>query len=118
LKRERLDFVGDAKEGLRGGFFRGLDNCSCSSGGVVLRRFRAGSSIAVLGWFRCILSRYRLLGWRYLQGSTAFHRYVCGGRENTRSVLRQDRGWVDALVLWCREHQPDGNFNRPGSGGK
>lgn len=49
LKRERLAFVGDAKEGLRGGFFRGLASRSRSSGGVVLRRFRAGSSIAVMG---------------------------------------------------------------------
>jgi hypothetical protein len=47
LNRERLAFVGDAKEGLRGGFFKGLDRRSRFSGGVVLRRFRAGSFMAV-----------------------------------------------------------------------
>jgi hypothetical protein len=41
--RARLAFVGDAKDGRRGGFLRGLD--VCSSGEMVLLRFAGGSFI-------------------------------------------------------------------------
>jgi hypothetical protein len=42
--RARLAFVGDAKDGRRGGFLKGLDGCS-AAGELVFLRLRAGSSI-------------------------------------------------------------------------
>lgn len=100
LKRARLDFVGDAKDGLRGGIFKGLDDRSRSSGGVVLRLFRAGSFMAAIVF--CKMDVEIMWGRMESHEDSVYPRYGCEEWGSARSGSRQVN--VDAFTALLTSH--------------